>query len=211
MYFTCPSSLATAVPLSPHTPWVECRRRKRRPQSVLTPAARQIDLVRVTNGKTFYMVNAATGGFGGMVSTDVTSEDKRRWGPMAYWLTAFSKLSELRESRVRLELDAETTDMTTYGLAIANGKFVGGGFPVAPDAELDDGLLDISVVPILPTLELLACGVDFMLGRYNRVRTMKSSRVRVIVEPKLTYSFDGEAIRGVDATFEVVPKALRIV
>ncbi len=171
-------------------------------------------LVRVANGHAFYMVNAATGGFGGMVSSDVTTQDKRRWGPMAYWLTAFSKLSELRESQIRLELDTETIEMTTYGLAAANGKFVGGEFPVAPYAKFDDGFLDITAVPILPTIELLASGVDFMLGRHHaaeRVRTLKSSRVRVFAQPRLTYSFDGEAMRGVDATFEVVPGALRIV
>jgi diacylglycerol kinase family enzyme len=133
---------------------------------------------------------------------------------MAYWLTAFSKLSELQESRVQLELDSETIDITTYGLAVANGKYVGGGFPVAPIARLDDGLLDVTAVPILPTIELLASGVDFILGRHHaadRVRTMRSSRVRVIAEPRLIYSFDGESIRGVDATFEIVPGAMRIV
>jgi diacylglycerol kinase family enzyme len=149
-----------------------------------------------------------------MVSTDVMADDKRRWGPMAYWFTAFSKLAELPEVHVRLELDSKTLEMHAYGLAIANGRYVGGGFPVAPQATLNDGKLDVTTVPNLPTIELVAAGVDFMLGRYhdpNRVRTCQSSSVRVIAEPTMPYSFDGEASRCLEAAFEVVPGAMKIV
>jgi len=173
-----------------------------------------IDLVKVSNGETHYIINAATGGFGGVVSTDVTSEDKRRWGAIAYWMTAFSKLVALEEFDVHLELDSRTVALRTYGLAIANGRYVGGGFPVAPTATLNDGLLDVTTVPVLPPMELLAAGLDFSLGRHHqteRVRTYRSSRVHVHATPVLPYSLDGEPTRSIDATFEVIPNAIQIV
>ncbi|TWU43490.1 Diacylglycerol kinase [Novipirellula aureliae] len=183
-------------------------------QRAISSPTTTIDVIRVTNGRSLYLLNAATGGFGGMVSTDVTTDDKRRWGAMAYWLTAFSKLTSLEESSIRLELDSETIELKTLGLGIANGCYVGGGFPVAPKAKLDDGLLDITTVPNLPTIELLAAGVDFMLGREhdpNLVRMFQSSRVRVIADPTMPYSLDGETMQGLDALFEVVSGALQIV
>ncbi|NND97606.1 MAG: YegS/Rv2252/BmrU family lipid kinase [Pirellulaceae bacterium] len=183
-------------------------------QSCLTAAVSPIDLVRVVNGDTSYIVNAATGGFGGMVSTDVTSDDKGRWGALAYWFTAFSKIAALKEYRVRIELDSETRELDAYGLAITNGRYVGGGFPVAPDAKLNDGLLDVTTVPNLPTIELLAAGLDFMIGRHDavdRVETIQSAHVRVIAEPRIPYSFDGETVRSVDATFDVVTDAMNVV
>ena len=177
-----------------------------------TPVA--IDLVKVTNGSTHYCVNAATAGFGGMVSTDVTSHDKQRWGAFAYWMTAFSRLAALEEYDIRLEFADDQIALATYGLAIANGRYVGGGFPAAPSAILNDGLLDVTTVPVLPTLELLAAGVDFTLGRHDQadgVNTYRARSARIHADPILPYSFDGEPTRAIDATFEVIPEAMNIV
>lgn len=181
--------------------------------AVTRPTSR-IDLMKITNGETHYILNAATGGFGGIVTTDLTSDDKQRWGAIAYWMKAFFKLASLEEYKIRLELDSEVITVETYGLAITNGRYVGGGFPVAPTAVLNDGLLDVAVVALLPTIDLMAVGVEFALGQYDqpeRVTTFRSSRVKVHSEPPLPYSLDGEPTRSIDATFEVVPRALQIV
>jgi diacylglycerol kinase (ATP) len=173
-----------------------------------------MDVVRTSNGRSSYLVNAATAGFGGKVSTDVQSEDKNRWGALAYWITAFSRFVELEEFQLRLDLDDRSISLPTYGLAIANGRYVGGGFPVAPEAWVDDGMLDITTIPVLPTLDLLAVGIDFMLGTHhaaNTVSTYRSSFVRIHAEPDMPFSLDGEPTRSFDATFETLPRALRLV
>lgn len=181
---------------------------------MLTRPASTIDAIQVSNGKSQFVLNAVTGGFGGIVSTDVSSEDKRRLGSIAYWYTAFSRLAALEEFHVRLEMDSDTLELKTNGLAIANGRYVGGGFPVAPNASLVDGMLDVVTVPALPTLELLAAGVDYTLGRQHhpeRVQAYRSSRVNVHAEPELPYSLDGEPTQSIDATFEIVPHFLPLV
>lgn len=181
----------------------------------LTRSTTPIDLVKVANHESSYLVNAATGGFGGAVSTDVRADDKLRWGAIAYWMTAFSKLVTLDEFDLRLELDSETVRLKTYGLAIANGRYVGGGFPVAPQALVNDGLLNVTTVPVLPPVELLAAGIDFTLSRYDDqlqgVRTYCALRVGIHAEPILPYSFDGDPYRSIDATFQVLPGVLRLV
>lgn len=176
--------------------------------------AAPIDVVRISNGSNAYFVNAATGGFGGKVSTDVHSDDKQMWGAIAYWMTAFYKLGELVPFHVRLETDQETIAATLFGLAIANGRYVGGGFPAAPLAFLNDGLLDVTTVPVLPPLELLAAGVDFALGRHqdsSPAKTFQTSRLHLHSEPDMPISVDGEPTRAIDATFEVLPRVLPIV
>ncbi len=171
-----------------------------------------LDVVRVLNGTETYFMNAANGGLGGKVAADVNSDDKRRWGPFAYWMTAVSWLVELPEFQIQLELDQETVDLKSHGLAIANGRFIGGGFPIAPTAWLNDGLLDITAIPVLPTLELLAAGLDFRLGRNHRevgVQTYRSRRVRVRGVPEIPFSVDGEPTKTLEAVFEVLPRAVR--
>jgi diacylglycerol kinase (ATP) len=175
--------------------------------------ATPIDVVRVSNGSVSYFVNAATGGFGGKVSTDVHATDKERWGSVAYWITAFSKLAEVDPYDIRLEMDDQTISLTLFSVAIANGRYVGGGFPIAPSAYLNDGLLNVTTIPVLPPLELLAAGVDFTLGRNQAAspaKTYQTTRARIHSEPDMPISLDGEPTCAIDATFEILPHVLPI-
>lgn len=173
-----------------------------------------IDVVRISNGSVSYFVNAATGGFGGKVSTDVHADDKQLWGAIAYWMTAFYRLSELDPFNIQLEMNDETIVLDAFGLVVANGRYVGGGFPAAPLAYVNDGLMDVTTVPVLPSLELLAAGVDFALGRHqvtSSAKTFQTSKLRIHSEPDMPISVDGEPTRAIDATFEVLPRVLPMV
>ncbi len=182
--------------------------------AVMEGKVRKIDVVRITDGTTRYFVNAATGGFGAEVSADVNSQDKHRWGPFAYWMTAIAKLVDLHEYEVRLDLDGQTHDLTLYALALANGRFIGGGFPIAPAAELDDGLLHVTTIPVMSAVELLGVGLSFALGNShlpgNSV-TLNAHRVHIHATPDMPFSVDGEPMSSIDATFQVLPSALSVV
>jgi YegS/Rv2252/BmrU family lipid kinase len=171
-----------------------------------------IDVVRYTGPTEAYCVNAATGGVGGTVAADVDAHDKARWGAFAYWFTAVSKLIELQEYQVRLELDDDIHQMPLYGLVIANGRFVGGGFAIAPTAMINDGWLDVTAVPVLPTLELLAAGLNFTFGRQyaDRVQSYRARRVHLTANPPMLFSVDGEPMQAIDTTVHVVPGALQV-
>ena len=81
-----------------------------------------IDVVRVTDGETSFMINAATGALGGQIAEQVLSEEKRRWGAFAYWIHAVSRMADPDEFKVELELDDQTLKLDTYGIGIANGR-----------------------------------------------------------------------------------------
>ncbi len=173
-----------------------------------------IDIVRVSAGIDSYMVNAASAGFGGKVAADVNQFDKARWGPFAYWTTAVAELVDVPQFDVHLDMDGQHRHTPVYGLVVANGRFVGGGFPIAPDALLNDGLLDVTIIPALPTLELLAAGLNFMLHRQqgtDHVATYRARSVHVHTTPEMMFSIDGEPTERIDADFEILPKALNIV
>ena len=173
-----------------------------------------MDVVRVFDGKTAYLINAASAGFGGQVAADITETDKARWGAFAYWMTALTELINLPQFDIHMELDDCSFDAQIYGLTIANGRYLGGGFPIARGAFVNDGLLDVTVIPVLTTLELLAAGLNYAVGISSggdRIENFRSRRVRVSSTPDMLFSIDGEPIREVEATFEVLPRALRIV
>jgi len=171
-----------------------------------------IDLICITEDTETIFVNAATGGFGGEVTSNVTTDDKRRWGGFAYWLSALSRLAELQEYHISLELDGHIHEQDIYGLAVGNGRFVGGGFQIAPDALLDDGLMDIVVIPALPKVELLSAGINFFLGREDPdgVQVLRASQLHLRSKPEMLFSVDGEPLQSIEADFQVIPKALKI-
>jgi len=174
-----------------------------------------VDVIRISSAEsTSYCVNVANGGMGGRVAMDVKPEDKKRWGPMAYWITSVSRLVDLTPFQADLVLDGKKQKEQTLCVAVANGRFVGGGFPIAPRAVINDGFLDVTVVPMLPILELMAAGLNFVMDRDHRddrIRSYKARSVRIQSEPFMPFSIDGEPARRIDSTFEVVPSALRFV
>jgi YegS/Rv2252/BmrU family lipid kinase len=188
------------------------------PESALTLAlegeATRIDVVRYYDGHASHFINAVTAGLGGRVAADITPENKARWGAFAYWITAGTELTDLPEYDVRLDIDQDTVALRVLGLAIANGRFVGGGFPIARDASLNDGLLDVTVIPVLPTLELLAAGLQYVAGLdpgADRIRTFKARSLSVASTPPMLFSIDGEPRREIEAAFDVMPRALQVV
>lgn len=85
---------------------------------------------------------------------------------------------------------------------------------MADSALLDDGLLDVTAVPTLAAIDLLAAGMDRVRGREEtgeRIRTFRGREVGVSSKPKMPFSLDGEPTEPFDASFSVVPRALQIV
>ncbi len=173
-----------------------------------------VDAIRV-NGSPEHeriIVNAATAGFGGIITDQVEDVDKQRWGALAYWVAAFSRLTSLPEYRVTITRDSEQRTIDVFGIAITSGRYVGGGFPVSSEAWINDGLLDVTVVPVMPLGDAFAAGIEFTLGRdsgTNLIETHRVASVHMHSQPPLPYSLDGEGEESVVSQFEVIPNAIR--
>src|SRR5438128_5461986 len=111
-------------------------------EQIMAGKTRAIDLVRVTSDRIRYFVNVSSGGFSGVVDEKLTPEMKRTWGPLAYLRSAAAAFSELRGYATRVTLDdAQAFELDLYNVIVANGRYVAGGIPVAPDDDVADGLL----------------------------------------------------------------------
>jgi len=181
-----------------------------------------VDVIEIHDRETDrsrWCINAASGGVGGAITARLQSTDKRLWGAFAYWIGLMGELVDLQGYRIRLEMhlptqtEVEIQELEAFGLIVANGRFVGGGYPIAPDALVDDGLFDLTLVPTLPTLELLAAGLAAATGHMEHapsIRRVRLRELRVQASPSLPFSIDGEATESLDATFTVRAGALRV-
>lgn len=101
-----------------------------------------------------FYVNVASGGFGAYVTTATPETLKRVLGGAAYTLMGFANAVRGPETNhVRIECAESSHDEILVMLAVANGRLSGGGFEVAPDAHIDDGLLDATFVREFPMSE----------------------------------------------------------
>jgi len=184
-----------------------------------TGGAARIDLMQVRAvGATLRLnrivANCASGGFGGEASACVDADAKKRWGALAYWLAGVSKLTDLGEFPVEIELDGRSFTGVVYGVAVANGRYAAGGLTIAPQALLDDGLLDVVVVPSQSLFETLAAAVDIFFARHEespRMAVMRARKVAIRARPRLHFNFDGEVIGPVNVRAQVLPRAVPMV
>ena len=114
--------------------------------------AHVIDVGRI-NDRSF--INVMTGGFGSRVTVETDPELKRRLGGLAYLLTGLSRFRELSTNSGRFRADGFDWEGRFLALAIGNGRQAGGGIPLCPDALIDDGLLDLMILPELGPEERL--------------------------------------------------------
>ena len=174
-----------------------------------------IDLVRMTSGRTRYFVNVSAGGFSGVMGEKLTSEIKAAWGPLAYLRSAAAALPELQAYRTTMIFDdTEELVIDLYNVVVANGQFAGGGLPIAPQANLSNGLLDVVLVPKRPAAEMALLAAQMLLGKHissDAVPFRRAKKISVLSRPGMWFNADGETVGNEPAVFQIIPHALQFV
>ncbi|QCI11509.1 lipid kinase YegS [Pseudomonas putida] len=172
--------------------------------ALLEQPARAVDLGQV--GEQLFL-NMATGGFGSQVTANTSEDLKKVLGGAAYLFTGLSRFSELQPAEVELQGEGFHWQGQLLALGIGNGRQAGGGQVLCPDAVVDDGLLDIAILPapqdVVGTLrDLLAGDGLFVRARLPWVE-IKSSQ-------GLDINLDGEPLQASSMRFAALPGALRL-
>jgi diacylglycerol kinase (ATP) len=174
-----------------------------------------IDLVRVTSDRTRYFVNVSAGGFSGLVDEKLTPEIKSTWGPLAYLRSAAAALPELHAYYTTIIFDdVKRLMIELYNVIIANGQFVAGGLPIARQADLRDGLLDVVLVPKRPPAKMVLLAAEMLLGDHlssNAVIFRRAKKISVRSQPGMWFNVDGELVGNEPAIFQIVPRGLEFV
>ena len=174
-----------------------------------------IDLVRVISDQVRYFVNVSAGGFSGAVDEKLTTEIKKSWGPLAYLRGAAAALPQLRAYKTTIVFDdAETIAMNLYNVIIANGRYVAGGIPVAPEAIINDGVVDVFLIPEKPVAELAVLAGQILLGKHvgnEAIVYRRAAKVAVNSKPGMWFNVDGELVGNEPALFEVMPGAIQFI
>jgi diacylglycerol kinase (ATP) len=118
-----------------------------------------------------------------------------------------------RPAGFRLTLDGEVHELTAWFVTVANCQSYGGGMRIAPDARLDDGLLDVVVVGDIGKPAFLATFPKVFSGRHLEhpaVTLHRARRVELDGDRALAVYADGEPCGSLPATFTVRPAAITV-
>lgn len=171
---------------------------------------RRIDLGRVAGGSWFATVLCA--GFDSAVSERVNA---LRWpsGPRRYDLAILTELTKLKAKPLVVETDDTTLRLDATMVSVGNSQFYGGGIPICPDAELDDGLFDVTVVGATHRRDLVRILPRLRTGRHIEhpaVTTMRARSVRLSGLNHWVAYADGERQARLPLTIRCQPAALTV-
>ena len=168
-----------------------------------------VDLGRV-NDRLF--LNTSGGGFIAEVSVAVTPQLKTIAGRLAYLVGGAHALLEYEpvKATVSAEPGEVRVGLGLYAFAVCNSRLIGGGRLIAPDAVIDDGLLDVCLIESMSTLEFIALARKVAGGDHvndARVRYLQASSVVIELNRQMRINTDGEVFEASRCEYSVLPKA----
>lgn len=180
-------------------------------ETALFGAIQKVD-AGMCNHKLF--INGVGIGFDGWVVKRLLAKNLLR-GKAAYYSTVISLLLLYNETKVSINIDGEQNETNLFMLSAANGKTYGGGFKIAPLAEVNDGLLEIIVVDKLPVLKRLKYLPVIENGKHlNKplpFLTYKTGKkITVQSTQKLKAHLDGEYMEANHFEIEILPQFLSV-
>ena len=173
-------------------------------------ATRAVDVGEV-NGRRFLCIASC-----GLDSdaNRIANEARLIKGNLVYAYAALRALAAWKPATFTLILDGEERRFTGYSVAAANSKAFGGGMFVAPDAELDDGLLDVVYVKDVSKLRCLINLPKVFKGTHienDEVEVARAREVEVRADRPFAIYADGDHLADLPATVRVLPRALNVI
>ncbi|MBD9479296.1 lipid kinase YegS [Pseudoxanthomonas sp. PXM02] len=174
-----------------------------------------LDLLRIeAEDGPHWCANLASGGFGTEVTVETDEGLKKMLGGLAYLITGIAKLGRIEPMSARVRGPEFDWQGDFIALGIGNGRQAGGGQALCPDALIDDGLLDLTIVPELSGEVAATVGTLVKDGKHaalDRVATRtRLPWVELEADQPMTLNLDGEPVKSRRFRIDCVPDRVRM-
>lgn len=164
--------------------------------------------------ETRYFANIASFGVSGMVVKKVNESSKALGGRLSFMWGSVKALAAYRDVKVRISLDdGPMEEVPVTCLAVANGRYFGGGMMVAPQANTSDGLFDVTLWSGYGVSDFMFKQKAIFTGahaKWDRTRLFRAKTVRAECDSEVLMDVDGEQPGRLPCSMRILPSAIRL-
>jgi YegS/Rv2252/BmrU family lipid kinase len=181
--------------------------------------SREIDLGRATlrtwagGEEVTWFANIASAGMSGAVAKRVNETGNALGGKLSYAWSTLAVFARWQNAEMTVVVDGERRTGPMYDVMVANGRYLAGGMKICPEADPADGLFDVLLIGDVTKRDLVLTLPKIYRGTHlphPKAELLRGSRVTVEAPIPLPVELDGEQPGTTPASFEIVPKALRL-
>lgn len=163
-----------------------------------------------------YFVNVLSFGVSGEVVHQVNHTTKALGGRTSFYVGTVKAMLGYRDQAMKVRLDdGPEQDWTVTTVAVANGRYFGGGMCVAPNADPADGLFDVTLWTGYRLFDFAVKGPALYSGRHLKLAGTQSFRCRTLearsVDSQVRLDVDGEQPGHTPVRIRMRPAALTLV
>jgi len=143
----------------------------------------------------------------------LANENTLPLGTAVYAYAALRALAAWKPARWTVTVDGQTREFDGYSVAVSNSGVYGSGMFLVPDADLEDGLLDVVLSEDIPKRRFLANLPKVFKGTHTEepgLHFLRGRSVSFTADRPFTAYADGDPIAELPATVDVVPGTLRV-
>lgn len=178
---------------------------------MLPKGENRIDLAKIND---IYFINVACTGIDAEVANNVEILRKTKIPTnQLYNASIVYTFIKFKAKRMRLQTNIKNIEEKYTILSICNGEYYGGGFNIAPKAELTDGLLDIYYGEKMSKFKMIPLLLKLKNGKHEgkrRIHKFRTNHVEIDFDEEITFNVDGEKLNAHHFVIDVVPKAITI-
>jgi YegS/Rv2252/BmrU family lipid kinase len=143
----------------------------------------------------------------------IANEARLVKGNLVYLYAALRALAGWKHANFDVVIDGATHNVRGWSVAVANSQAYGGGMYIAPQAELDDGELDVVLVSATSKLAALKDLPKTFKGTHSKlpyVRTLRGKKVEISTDRPFVIYADGDPIGSTPATVSISARSLNV-
>ncbi|WP_075589907.1 diacylglycerol/lipid kinase family protein [Labilibacter marinus] len=171
---------------------------------------KKIDTMKVNQ---FCSVNVAGIGFDAHISHNF--EGRKLRGPLGYLQLITSEFGGYQSETYHLKIDGQEYTRKAFLISFANSSQYGNNIHIAPNAKIDDGLIDVSIIHDFPKINAPAMVfslLDKSINKNDNDEVVRAQKIEIEHDSALSAHIDGEPVSlGNKATIEIKPLSLKVI
>jgi YegS/Rv2252/BmrU family lipid kinase len=173
---------------------------------------RKVDVGKfVTEGKVYYFLNIIGAGF--VADANKTAQSFKLFGNFSYTIGVLYRILVLKFANLKLEFDGKKIETKSTFIEVSNTRYTGADFLMAPTAQIDDGLLDITLVKKISRIKLLQTFPKIFTGKHvliDEIETYKASKIKIDADEAMVLTPDGELLGSTPVEISCLKHAIEV-